>query len=70
MLCGLEESSDCLYQQGQAIKMINERLHDPTHGTSDTAIGAVASLAIFAVSLLPSVLNNKLTGTGHEWNEA
>jgi hypothetical protein len=50
-LRGLEESPECLYQQGQAIRLVNERLHDPAQGTSDTAIGTVATLAILAVSL-------------------
>jgi hypothetical protein len=50
-LRGLKESPECFLQQGQAIKLINERLHDTAQGISDTVIGAVATLAIFAVSL-------------------
>jgi hypothetical protein len=51
-LLGIPESSETLQQKGDAIKLMNMRLHDPNQGAqvNDGIVGAVAVLANFEVS--------------------
>jgi len=51
-LLGIPESSDTLQQKGDAIKLMNTRLHNPSQGeqVNDGIVGAVAVLANFEVS--------------------
>jgi len=50
MLRGQSATSDLLFHQGQAIRLVNERIGDPHNkATSDATIAAVANLATFEV---------------------
>jgi hypothetical protein len=44
LINGREESSDCLFQKGEAIREINHRLGDSYQQFSDTSIATVAIL--------------------------